>query len=81
MKYEQIIARIALTGPQMRLIKQMENGWVLYWSNEVSDRRCWIKGPEDKEFSVPVPMVNKLEELGIIKQDNEVPLGTFHFVK
>ncbi len=78
---ENLYKGINLTDPQMRLINRMKNGWMLYWSNEVSDRRCWIRGPKDEEFSIHVTMVGKLEELGIIKQDNVVPLGTFHLVE
>ena len=76
-----IYEKFNLTDPQMRLIRRMGNKWVLYWSNEVSDRRCWIRDPKGEEFSIHVTMVNKLEKLGIIKQDNAVPLGTFHLVE
>ncbi len=81
MKYEQIIARIALTNPQMRVIKRMEEGWLLCWSNEVSDKRCWLEGENGEKYTVHVPTIRALEKLDIIKQDNAVPIGTFHFVE
>ncbi len=68
-----------LTDPQMRVVKMMEDGWALLWSNEPSDWRCRIvRG--DRYFSIHVSTVNILVEKGIIKQDNAIPLGTFHFV-
>ncbi len=75
-----IYEKFDLTGPQMRVIRLMENGWTLLWSNEISDRRCWIKGPEGEEYTISVPIVNILVEKGVIKQDNAIPLGTFHLV-
>ncbi len=68
-----------LTAAQIRVLRLMEEGWNLHWSNEVSDKRCWLQNG-DREYTVPAPTVRVLEELGIIKQDNAIPLGTFHFV-
>ncbi len=69
-----------LTVPQVNLLSSMKNGWLLRWSNEVSDKRCWLES-ENMKFTVHVPTVWKLEELGIIKQDNKVPIGTFYFIE
>ncbi len=74
-----IYEKFDLTGPQMRVIRLMEEGWLLRWSNEVSDKRCWLENG-DMEYTVSVPTIRILEKLGIIKQDNAIPLGTFYFV-
>ncbi len=75
-----IYEKFDLTGPQMRVIGRMEEGWLLRWSNEVSDKRCWLENG-DMEYTIQVPTVRVLEKLGIIEQDNAIPLGTFHFVE
>ncbi len=81
MKYKQIITRITLTDPQTKLIISMEDGWLLHWANNPeSDKRCWIER-EGKEFTISTPMIKTLEEKGIIKQDNKVPIGTYQLVE
>jgi len=72
---------IELSIPQARVIRLMTEGWLLRWSNEVSDKRCWFEDESGGEHPQHVTTVNVLEELGIIKQDNAVPIGTFHFVE
>ncbi len=69
-----------LTKAQTNLITFMKDGEMLYWSNEPSDKRCWLD-VEGEEHTISVSTVGVLEKLGIIEQDNEVPIGTYHFVE
>ncbi len=70
-----------LTKPQASLLDLMQSGWSIRWSNTANaDRRCWIE-KDGVDVSVYVPTIKILEQLGIIKQDNKKPIGTYQLVE
>ncbi len=71
---------VDLTGPQFQLLNFMKDGWSLVWSNEPSDWRCRVV-KKDSYLTIYAPTVKALVKKEIIKQDNEVPIGTFRLVE
>ncbi len=69
-----------LTKVQIRLIQNMQDGWVVQESNEPSDKRCWMTR-NGLEFTVHAPTIRALEDRDIIQQDGVKPVGTYDFVE
>ncbi len=69
-----------LTKVQIHLIESMQDGWTVLWSNEPSDKRCWMI-KEGFDFTVHSPTIKALEEKGIIQQDDVKPVGTYSFIE
>ena len=77
MKYKDF----SLTKPQISLIELMQSGWLVLWSNTAdTDRRCWME-KDGVDVSVYRPTIKILERLGIIKQNDEKPIGTYQLVE
>ncbi len=80
MNYNYNGSEFELTKAQIHLINSMKNGWLVQWSNEPSDKRCWMTR-EGADHTVHAPTIKALERLGIIQQDSKKPIGTYNFVE